>query len=680
MAIQTRRGLKKDFDVNKLLPGELATPLDTKELYAAFAPGDVKRIATYEDMVSNIEQVTEDIRAEYLEDIETATANANTSGQLAGENAIKAEQATQQAQSIVQSAAPIINTNLQATYSDKATGLTGTSIQSAIADDGLVEIVKIEGATTVTKSNPDLDISPDNVATITNAKNFDVVAIGKNLLPNLYNYNTKTGTYTASGANISYTKNQDGSIIISGINGTSVSTNIWYAGGYYPNYSVGNTLFNLPPGTYTLKDVKLFGHLDRQGELTSIPVGIFTITKELSVNGIRNIDEAINTTINKEYYPQLEFGSIATTYEPYKSNKITIPYELAKLPNGVCDTIEDLGGGKGKLTQRIGKAVFDGSYDESYTKSSVSDNNYCVFQLNVNYSLDVLCDSFKILPFNGLVAQTSENVRVNTSGNYPRFSIATSRLTTLDVAGFRSWLSNNPIIFQYELATPIETIIDLPQLTSYKGITNIYTTANPQVNMIANFKSELWSDRYLKTKALADTKDSKVSFVEATTDSDIASNDTHATLFGKILKRFNTIAMSLTSKIDKTSIVQTTEVNDTTKVPSSAVTYAHGQAISTLNSNLAVKADESNTHTYKVTTATALKDIAESGFYRIDAPGLFTDYPSALSTTPYGIVEVSVCALYKSYCITATDASVTVSKTIHGFSNAGSAIIWGTAM
>ena len=49
MAIQIRRGLKKDFDPNKLRPAEYAIPTDTKEVYVAFSPGDVKRIATWDD-------------------------------------------------------------------------------------------------------------------------------------------------------------------------------------------------------------------------------------------------------------------------------------------------------------------------------------------------------------------------------------------------------------------------------------------------------------------------------------------------------------------------------------------------------------------------------------------------------------------------------------------------------
>ena len=75
MAIQVRRGLKKDFDPYKLLEGEPAAPTDTKELFVAFAPGDVKKIATYEDMVDNIRDANQEI-------IEELTAGANAAANI----------------------------------------------------------------------------------------------------------------------------------------------------------------------------------------------------------------------------------------------------------------------------------------------------------------------------------------------------------------------------------------------------------------------------------------------------------------------------------------------------------------------------------------------------------------------------------------------------------------------
>ena len=67
MAIQTRRGTYNDFDPEKLLPGEWATvqsddpaSADGKSMYMCFAPGEVKRMATYEDMVQNIDSAVEE--------------------------------------------------------------------------------------------------------------------------------------------------------------------------------------------------------------------------------------------------------------------------------------------------------------------------------------------------------------------------------------------------------------------------------------------------------------------------------------------------------------------------------------------------------------------------------------------------------------------------------------------
>ena len=64
MAIQVRRGAYADFDTTKMRPGEPAVVLqddpvasDGKAAYIAFAPGDVKRLATYDD----VEGITDDI-------------------------------------------------------------------------------------------------------------------------------------------------------------------------------------------------------------------------------------------------------------------------------------------------------------------------------------------------------------------------------------------------------------------------------------------------------------------------------------------------------------------------------------------------------------------------------------------------------------------------------------------
>lgn len=56
------------------------------------------------------------------------------------------------------------------------------------------------------------------------------------------------------------------------------------------------------------------------------------------------------------------------------------------------------------------------------------------------------------------------------------------------VALFKAWLASNPLIVRYELAEQVETPLSvIPLLDTYEGTTNIFTTANPQVNIAAEF-------------------------------------------------------------------------------------------------------------------------------------------------------------------------------------------------
>lgn len=71
MAIQVRRGLKKDFDPYKMLPGEWAVSIDAQTqnqiVWMCFAAGVVKRMGTYEDFYAQIEEITNDILEKFLQ-------------------------------------------------------------------------------------------------------------------------------------------------------------------------------------------------------------------------------------------------------------------------------------------------------------------------------------------------------------------------------------------------------------------------------------------------------------------------------------------------------------------------------------------------------------------------------------------------------------------------------------
>ena len=76
MAIQNRRGPYEKLDKTKLLPGEYAIVLqddpfckDGKSVYICFHAGDTKRMATFEDMQENIEDITDEIEKEFASGI-----------------------------------------------------------------------------------------------------------------------------------------------------------------------------------------------------------------------------------------------------------------------------------------------------------------------------------------------------------------------------------------------------------------------------------------------------------------------------------------------------------------------------------------------------------------------------------------------------------------------------------
>lgn len=112
MAIQNRRGSYTNFDPNKLKPGEWAivqsndpSSSDGKTVYIAFAAGDVKRMATYEDMQSFVYSITDEIAQEFATEVEAQIADDVTRAETAATTATtKANDASQSAQSAQQSA------------------------------------------------------------------------------------------------------------------------------------------------------------------------------------------------------------------------------------------------------------------------------------------------------------------------------------------------------------------------------------------------------------------------------------------------------------------------------------------------------------------------------------------------------------------------------------------------
>ncbi len=152
---------------------------------------------------------------------------------------------------------------------------------------------------------------------------------------------------------------------------------------------------------------------------------------------------------------------------------------MRSLPNGVCDTFNTR---TGIYTQRIKEKVLNGGNSESWTKSSSFTGTSCIrFQLSLsdayvskNTIISIANDKFPNYP-NSSWQEDVEQVNIDIQ-NKMSLNILKTKLTSEDVSGIKTWLSQNPLTIQYELATPIITKINLlSTLKSWNTTTHIYS-------------------------------------------------------------------------------------------------------------------------------------------------------------------------------------------------------------
>jgi len=126
MAIQNRRGIYGKFDPSKMLPGEWAVVLsgdpnvsDGKAVYICFSAGDVKQIATVQDMMEIINREITDKKPDLIEDIVNSAV---------GEVKVILADAEK---TIAQVKVATDNANNAATEASTAASLAGVAAQSA---------------------------------------------------------------------------------------------------------------------------------------------------------------------------------------------------------------------------------------------------------------------------------------------------------------------------------------------------------------------------------------------------------------------------------------------------------------------------------------------------------------------------------------------------------------------
>lgn len=385
-------------------------------------------------------------------------------------------------------------------YKDKGT-VTGTFINFKNSDDALAQI-NAKGITTATPTNPDLPISPDNKLNLSSPLNFDLVSCGINL----FDSRNAVASYNQKGITII---NNNGKLII---NGTSTEIIDLYI------VTIGATNFNTKANELikTVKNAKkpvtLSNNLSLKNYFydgTSYITNTMSNTENIRVAFLRI--ESGKTFSNEELKIQLELSSVATPHADYKEDRINIPYPMRSNPDGTADLIRN--NQHERWTDLItitGTETWGYNYDGGeYARFSLYDINFNKIvngRLSTHFKPYLLTNSTEI----GL----SENVHGATTDGRIGITIKTSRLpgwsssltTTEKQNLFKAWLkgqfdNGTPVIVQVGLINSINNSLNT-YLKTFNGTTNIFTTANPQPEITATFKSQLWADSYLKEKAI----------------------------------------------------------------------------------------------------------------------------------------------------------------------------------
>lgn len=217
-------------------------------------------------------------------------------------------------------------------------------------------------------------------------------------------------------------------------------------------------------------------------------------------NGDGDIDIYLRaTTIDdffEKYYIKVEKGTRATTSSEYGCGNLEIIISNENLGNNESHIVFPFVQGQ-KLMQRDYLAddeihhtrkqiALDGSDDENWTVWTASLTNVERFYINLEKALKdngaSLCSHFK---FSKINSDTEHFSWSTSAGIRKQFVIFIDKSKATTVTELKTWLSQNPITVEYELAEEeIETYTEVQKeayeqiknAISYKGQTNIFST------------------------------------------------------------------------------------------------------------------------------------------------------------------------------------------------------------
>ena len=386
--------------------------------------------------------------------------------------------------------------------------LIGTETGNPIAIDDAFA-APLCGLTVYGRSTQDGTPTPDAPMPIVSAGDGGSIAVkvtGKNLLDSaLMNPTVDTRGLTAK-------QNSDGSYTISGIPIADDSIPIWFGG----SWSNTVPLFTIPPGSY-YSNVWLYYN---DGKTKTGKTDAFTLSEPFRITGVMYIQPyAINERYNFLIAPQLELGSTATTYSPYREQFLTLP-----TPNGlpgipvtsggnytdpqgqqwVCDEVDPK---KGVYVQRIGKRTI--TPKDTFGKSGLSTddvNHFCLNNFSVHVGQagkkNVLMSNYFVAGTNQLFKEAGKTFLGGASGDRIYFSVDAQKYP--DAETFKQWAVENGLMFLYQLTDMVETHLIAGGLAAYKALTAYGPDTVVQAGDGAGVKLDYQRDVNIAIKKLED--------------------------------------------------------------------------------------------------------------------------------------------------------------------------------
>lgn len=158
---------------------------------------------------------------------------------------------------------------------------------------------------------------------------------------------------------------------------------------------------------------------------------------------------------------QLEYDTQLTTYEPYKSNILTVNEDIEL--RGIGEVKDELNCLTGEVTERIGEVVLDGKNDVKILISSASSNYPSItrFWLRDGELSNLLLHSGERIMCDKLPVRADGDYEKITASNGFDIHITTSKLSEETVEAFKEYLSQNPITVQYPLNVASVKTVDL---------------------------------------------------------------------------------------------------------------------------------------------------------------------------------------------------------------------------